>query len=95
MKTAKFNWQDPFLLERQLTEEERMIRDTAFAYSQDKLMPRVLEQFRHEKTDASIFREMGELGLLGPTIPEQYGGSGLNYVSYGLIAREIERVDSG
>ncbi|HEX5382474.1 MAG TPA: acyl-CoA dehydrogenase [Acinetobacter sp.] len=95
MKTAKFNWQDPFLLELQLTEEERMIRDTAFAYSQDKLMPRVLEQFRHEKTDASIFREMGELGLLGPTIPEQYGGSGLNYVSYGLIAREIERVDSG
>lgn len=95
MKTAKFNWQDPFLLERQLTEEERMIRDTAFAYSQDKLMPRVLEQFRHEKTDASIFREMGELGLLGPTIPEQYGGSALNYVSYGLIAREIERVDSG
>ena len=86
MKTAKFNWQDPFLLELQLTEEERMICDTAFAYSQDKLMPRVLEQFRHEKTDASIFREMGELGLLGPTIPEQYGGSGLNYVSYGLIA---------
>ena len=95
MKPAKFNWQDPFLIEQQLTEEERMIRDTAYAYSQNKLMPRVLEQFRHEKTDASIFREMGELGLLGPTIPEQYGGSGLNYVSYGLIAREVERVDSG
>ncbi|TCM66964.1 glutaryl-CoA dehydrogenase [Acinetobacter calcoaceticus] len=92
---STFNWQDPFLLEQQLTEEERMIRDSAHAYCQDKLMPRVLEQFRHEKTDAHIFREMGELGLLGPTIPEQYGGSGLNYVSYGLIAREIERVDSG
>lgn len=90
-----FTWQDPFLLELQLTEEERMIRDTAQAYSQDKLMPRVLEQFRHERTDISIFREMGELGLLGPTIDEAYGGSGLNYVSYGLIAREIERVDSG
>ncbi len=78
-----------------MTEEERMIRDAAAAYSQGQLMPRVLEQFRHEKTDLSIFREMGELGLLGPTIPEQYGGAGLNYVSYGLIAREIERVDSG
>ncbi|WEI10707.1 acyl-CoA dehydrogenase family protein [Acinetobacter soli] len=72
-----------------------MIRDAAHAYCQDKLMPRVLEQFRHEKTDPAIFREMGELGLLGPTIDEQYGGAGLNYVSYGLIAREIERVDSG
>ncbi len=92
---AQFNWQDPFLLEQQLTEEERMIRDTAHAYCQDKLQPRVLEQFRHEKTDPTIFREMGELGLLGPTIPEQYGGAGLNYVSYGLVAREIEYVDSG
>ena len=90
-----FNWEDPFLLEQQLSEEERMIRDSASAYCQDKLMPRVLEQFRHEKTDPNIFREMGELGLLGPTIPEEYGGAGLNYVSYGLIAREIERVDSG
>ncbi|HCO07932.1 MAG TPA: acyl-CoA dehydrogenase, partial [Acinetobacter ursingii] len=90
-----FNWEDPFLLEQQLTEEERMIRDSAHAYSQDKLMTRVLEQFRHETTDPTIFREMGELGLLGPTIPEQYGGAGLNYVSYGLIAREVERVDSG
>ena len=88
-----FDWQDPFLIERQLTEEDRMIRDAAAAYSQGQLMPRVLEQFRHEKTDLSIFREMGELGLLGPTIPEQYGGAGLKYVSYGLIAREIERVD--
>ena len=95
MKNLKFNWQDPFLIDQQLTEEERMIRDAAQAYSQDKLMPRVLEQFRHEKIDESIFREMGELGLLGATIPEQYGGAGLNYVSYGLISREIERVDSG
>ncbi|ENV47955.1 hypothetical protein P255_01576 [Acinetobacter brisouii CIP 110357] len=92
---VQFNWEDPFLLEQQLAEEERMIRDAAAAYCQDKLMPRVLEQFRHETTDPHIFREMGELGLLGPTIPEQYGGAGLNYVSYGLIAREIERVDSG
>lgn len=92
---VQFNWQDPFLLEQQLTAEERMIRDSAAAYCQDKLMPRVLEQFRHEQTDVTIFREMGELGLLGPTIPEQYGGAGLNYVNYGLIAREIERVDSG
>jgi len=94
-KRVSFNWQDPFLLEQQLSSEERMIRDSAQAYCQDKLMPRVLEQFRHEKTDPAIFREMGELGLLGPTISEQYGGAGLNYVSYGLIAREIERVDSG
>ena len=94
-RKVHFDWQDPFLLEQQLTAEERMIRDTAAAYCQDKLMPRVLEQFRHEKTDPTIFREMGELGLLGPTIPEQYGGAGLNYVSYGLIAREVERVDSG
>ncbi|WP_169817582.1 acyl-CoA dehydrogenase [Acinetobacter larvae] len=90
-----FNWEDPLLLEQQLSSEERMIRDTAHAYCQDKLQARVLEQFRHESVDAHIFREMGELGLLGPTIAEQYGGSGLNYVSYGLIAREIERVDSG
>lgn len=92
---ATFTWQDPFLLEQQLTAEERLIRDTASAYCQDKLQPRVLQQFRHEETDTTIFREMGELGLLGPTIPEVYGGAGLNYVSYGLIAREIERVDSG
>jgi glutaryl-CoA dehydrogenase len=92
---AQFHWEDPLLLDQQLTEEERMVRDAAAAYSQDKLAPRVLEAFRHEKTDASIFREMGEVGLLGPTIPEQYGGPGLNYVSYGLIAREVERIDSG
>ena len=95
MGAAKFNWEDPLLLDQQLTEEERMVRDAARAYAQDKLMPRVLEAFRHEKTDPAIFREMGELGLMGPTIPADYGGAGLNYVSYGLIAREIERVDSG
>jgi len=92
---AEFSWQDPFLLEQQLTEEERMVRDAAQAYCQGKLAPRILEAFRHEKTDAKIFREMGELGLLGPTIPAEYGGPGLSYVAYGLIAREVERVDSG
>jgi glutaryl-CoA dehydrogenase len=92
---ARFNWEDPLLLDDQLTEEERMVRDAARAYSQNKLQPRVLEAFRHEKTDPHIFREMGELGLLGPTLPPEYGGPGLNYVSYGLIAREVERVDSG
>ncbi|CAH2798975.1 MAG: Glutaryl-CoA dehydrogenase (EC [uncultured Paraburkholderia sp.] len=94
-KAAQFHWEDPLLLDQQLTEDERMVRDAAAAYAQDKLQPRVLEAFRHEKTDIEIFREMGELGLLGPTIPEQYGGPGLNYVAYGLIAREVERVDSG
>ncbi|TXL68420.1 acyl-CoA dehydrogenase [Zeimonas arvi] len=92
---AAFKWDDPLLLDAQLTEEERMVRDAAASYCQDKLLPRVVESFRNEKTDAEIFREMGALGLLGPTIPEQYGGPGLNYVSYGLIAREVERVDSG
>ncbi|HVL09087.1 MAG TPA: acyl-CoA dehydrogenase [Burkholderiaceae bacterium] len=92
---ATFHWSDPLLLDQQLTEDERMVRDAAAAYCQDKLAPRVLESFRHERTDASIFREMGELGLLGPTIPAQYGGPELNYVSYGLIAREVERIDSG
>ena len=91
----KFAWEDPLLLEEQLSDEERMVRDAARKYCQGKLAPRVLEAFRQEKTDEKIFREMGELGLLGPTIPEEYGGPGLNYVSYGLIAREVERVDSG
>jgi glutaryl-CoA dehydrogenase len=95
MAHAAFQWQDPFLLDQQLTEEERMIRDAAQAYCTDRLMPRVRDAFRHESTDPTIFREMGELGLLGPTIPTQYGGPGLNYVAYGLIAREVERVDSG
>ncbi|QKD43475.1 acyl-CoA dehydrogenase [Alicycliphilus denitrificans] len=95
MTRAAFQWDDPFQLDQQLTEDERAIRDAARAYCQDKLAPRVLDMFRHEKTDVGIFREMGELGLLGPTIPTEYGGAGLNYVSYGLVAREIERVDSG
>jgi len=95
MAHAAFIWLDPFLMSKELTDDERMIRDASFAYCQDKLMPRVRDAFRHEKTDATIFREMGELGLLGPTIPTQYGGPGLNYVAYGLIAREVERVDSG
>jgi glutaryl-CoA dehydrogenase len=92
---AEFVWDDPLLLEQQLGEDERMVRDAARAYCQDKLATRVLEAFRSEKTDPGIFREMGALGLLGPTIPPEYGGPGLNYVSYGLIAREVERVDSG
>jgi len=92
---ASFNWIDPLLLDQQLTEEERMVRDSAAQFAQDKLAPRVLEAFRHERTDPAIFREMGEIGLLGATIPEEFGGSGLNYVCYGLIAREVERIDSG
>lgn len=80
---AAFAWDDPLLLDQQLSEDERMARDAARKYCQDKLAPRVLEAFRKEKTDPKIFREMGELGLLGPTIPEQFGGPGLNYVSYG------------
>jgi glutaryl-CoA dehydrogenase len=93
--TAQFQWDDPLLLDHQLQEDERMVRDAARAYAQDKLQPRILEAFRHERADPAIFREMGALGLLGPTIPETYGGPGLNYVCYGLIAREVERVDSG
>jgi glutaryl-CoA dehydrogenase len=94
-KNASFDWTDPLGLDSQLSSDERAIRDAAHAYCQDQLAPRVLEAFRHEKTDPAIFREMGAIGLLGPTIPEQYGGAGLGYVSYGLIAREVERVDSG
>jgi len=95
MTRASFQWQDPFLLDEQLSEEERMIQKAAQEYCQKKLAPRVLDAFRNEKTDTSIFREMGELGLLGPTIPQEFGGPGLGYVDYGLIAREVERVDSG
>ncbi len=93
--SRSFDWQDPFYLNAQLTDEERMVAKSASDYATDKLLPRVQEAFRHERTDPAIFAEMGELGLLGPTIPEEYGGAGLNYVSYGLIAREIERIDSG
>jgi glutaryl-CoA dehydrogenase len=91
---AEFNWQDPFLMESQLTEEEQLVMKTAHDYAQDKLAPRVRKAFREESTDPAIFREMGELGLLGPTI-QGYDCPGVNYVSYGLIAREIERIDSG
>jgi glutaryl-CoA dehydrogenase len=90
-----FRWDDPLLLEEQLTEEERMVRDTARRYAQERLLPRIREAFRHETGDPSVFPEMGALGLLGTTIPAEYGGAELNYVCYGLIAREIERVDSG
>ena len=92
---ASFAWDDPLLLADQLTDEERMIRDAAHAYAQERLLPRVTEAFRHEKTDPAIFREMGARGFLGSTIPAEYGGAGGSYVGYGLIAREIERVDSG
>ena len=94
-KPAAFTWDDPFLLDGQLTDDERMIRDTARAYAQDRLMPRVEDAYMSESTDPAIFREMGELGLLGVTIPEEFGGVGASYVAYGLVAREVERVDSG
>ncbi|MFG1464765.1 acyl-CoA dehydrogenase [Xanthobacter sp. DSM 24535] len=94
-KPAAFDWSDPFRFNDQLSEDERLIRDTANAYAQDKLAPRVIEAYASEKTDRSIFSEMGELGLLGVTVPEEYGGAGASYVSYGLVAREVERVDSG
>ncbi|AXQ94890.1 acyl-CoA dehydrogenase [Cereibacter azotoformans] len=92
---GRFDWEDPFRMELQLSEEERMLRDGARAYAQERLMPRVTAAYREEETDPAIFREMGEMGLLGATVPEEYGGLGASYVSYGLIAREIERVDSG
>ena len=90
-----FTWEDPLDLEGELTEEERMVRDTARGFAQDYLMPRVVAAYRDETYDANMLPEMGKLGLLGPTIPEEYGGAGLGYVAYGLIARELERVDSG
>lgn len=95
MSREIFDWADPFRLTDQLNDDERMVLDTAHSYAQEKLSPRVLDAFRNEKTDPAIFREMGELGLLGPTIAPEYGGAGLGYVAYGLIAREVERVDSG
>jgi glutaryl-CoA dehydrogenase len=94
-RTSAFKWDDPLLLDQQLSDEERMVRDTAHDYAQEKLMPRIRDAFRHETTDRAIFPEMGALGLLGLTLPAEYGGAGLNYVCYGLVAREIERVDSG
>ncbi len=92
---GRFDWEDPFRLNDQLTEEERMLRDAARAYAQEKLQSRVIAAYRDETTDPAIFREMGEMGLLGVTIPEEYGGLGASYVAYGLVAREVERVDSG
>ncbi|WP_210165248.1 acyl-CoA dehydrogenase [Beijerinckia mobilis] len=92
---SRFDWEDAFRLDGQLTEEERMLRDAARAYAQEKLQPRVIAAYRDEITDPAIFREMGGMGLLGVTVPEEYGGVGASYVSYGLVAREIERVDSG
>ncbi len=94
-RAAGFDWQDAFLLDGQLTEDERLVRDTARGYAQDKLLPRVTSAYLDERFDREIMTEMGELGLLGPTIPAEYGGAGLGYVSYGLVAREVERVDSG
>ncbi|HDX8385588.1 acyl-CoA dehydrogenase [Aeromonas hydrophila] len=95
MTHTRFDWQDPFFLDGQLSEEERLIRDAARDYCQARLMPRVLEANRHEQFDRTIMNELGELGLLGATLPEQYGCAGVNHVAYGLIAREVERVDSG
>jgi len=92
---GSFDWADPFRLNDQLNEDERMIRDSAHAYAQEKLQPRVIDAFANEETDAGIFKEMGDMGLLGVTVPEEYGGLGGSYVSYGLVAREVERVDSG
>jgi glutaryl-CoA dehydrogenase len=92
---AKLQWDDPLLLDDLLTDDERMIRDTARAYAQDRLLPRIIEAYREERTDRAIFNEMGELGLLGVTLPEDYGCAGASYVAYGLVAREVERVDSG
>jgi glutaryl-CoA dehydrogenase len=92
---SAFDWADPFFLDDQLEEDERMIRDTARAYADDKLAPRIVAAFRDEETDPEIFREMGALGLLGATVPEEYGGVGASYVGYGLVAREVERIDSG
>ncbi|EME67775.1 Acyl-CoA dehydrogenase [Paramagnetospirillum caucaseum] len=91
----QFKWDDPFLLEDQLSEDEKLIRDSAHAYCQEKLQPRVMKAFRDETFDREIMNEMGEMGLLGPTIPEEFGGPGVNHVAYGLISREVERVDSG
>ncbi|MES2495480.1 MAG: acyl-CoA dehydrogenase [Pseudomonadota bacterium] len=92
---AAFDWADPFFLEDELHDDERMIRDTARSYAREKLAPRIIDAFANERTDVEIFREMGALGLLGPTVPEEYGGVGASYVAYGLIAREVERIDSG
>src|SRR5579863_3898580 len=95
MEDVQFDWADPFYLAHILTAEERMVREAARDYCKDKLAPRILQAFRNEKFDRSILREMGEMGFLGLTLPETYGGAGMNYVCYGLVAREVEGVDSG
>jgi glutaryl-CoA dehydrogenase len=95
MARGDFRWDDPLLLEEQLSDEEKMVRDAARDYAQGRLAPHIVDAFRSEQTDPGVFREMGDLGLLGATIPTEFGGGGLNYVCYGLIAREVERVDSG
>ena len=95
LKDSDFNWEDPLDFEGELSEDERMVRDSVRAYAADKLMPRVIPAWRDEAVDRQLLPEMGELGLLGPTLPEEYGGAGLGYVAYGLIAREVERIDSG
>jgi len=94
-KPAPFQWDDPFLLDEQLTEDERMIRDTARDFAQEKLLPRIVKAYANETTERGIFNEMGAMGLLGVTLPEEYGCANASYVSYGLVAREVERVDSG
>ena len=90
-----FSWEDPFYLDRQLSEDERMVRDTARQFAREVLLPRVIDDFREERFDKDVMRQMGALGLLGPTIPETYGGAGVNHVAYGLAAHEIEAIDSG
>lgn len=91
----QFQWDDPFFLDAQLTDEERMVREAASAFANDVLLPRVIQDFREESFDPAVMKEMGQLGLLGPTIPEEFGGAGLGHVAYGVAAREIERIDSG
>src|SRR5262249_14047394 len=94
-RQAAFNWADPFLIEGQLSEGGRLLSQSAHGFAEERLRPRVIEAYAQEKTDRSIFNEMGELGLLGLTLPQEYGGAAASYVAYGLVAREIERVDSG
>src|SRR3984885_1846341 len=95
MARGDFRWDDPLLLDEQLSDEEKMVRDAARDYAQGRLAPHIVDAFRSEKPDAGVFRKMGDLGLLGAPIPAEFGGGGLNYVCYGLIAREVERIDSG
>ena len=95
MSKPVFDWKDPFLLDQQLSDEERMVRDTAHQFSRDVLLPRVVDDYREERFDPVVMQQLGKLGLLGPTIPEKYGGAGVSHVAYGLAARELEAIDSG